>query len=71
MWLEEVEAVVQVPFSYLAKPEVLEEQELEIAGKRMASPIYHHRSHRIWGATARILSDLMGRLTGGAVAVGE
>jgi 8-oxo-dGTP pyrophosphatase MutT (NUDIX family) len=67
---EEVEAVVQVPFSYLAKPEVVEEEELEIAGERLASPIYHYGSHRIWGATARILADLIGRLTGGAAAVG-
>ena len=68
---EEVEAVVQVPFSYLAKPEVVEEQELAIAGERVASPIYDYRNHRIWGATARILADLIGRLTGGAAAVGE
>jgi len=67
----EVEAVVQVPFSYLANPEVVEEQELEIAGERVISPIYHYRSHRIWGAAARILADLIGRLTGGAAAVGE
>src|SRR5512136_759638 len=57
----EVEAVLQVPFSYLANPEVVEEQELEIAGERVISPIYHYRSHRIWGATARILADLIGR----------
>jgi 8-oxo-dGTP pyrophosphatase MutT (NUDIX family) len=68
---EEVEAVVQVPFSYLANPEVVEEQELEIAGERVISPIYHYRSHHIWGATARILADLIGRLTGEAAVVGE
>ena len=68
---EEVEAIVQVPFGYLAKPEVVEEEGLEVAGERVASPIYHYRSHRIWGATARILADLICRLTGGALAVGE
>jgi 8-oxo-dGTP pyrophosphatase MutT (NUDIX family) len=68
---EEVEAVVQVPFGYLANPVVMEEQELEIAGERAPSPIYHYRSHRIWGATARILADLIGRLTGATAAVGE
>jgi hypothetical protein len=65
---EEVEAVVQVPFTYLANPEAVEEQELEIAGERVVSPVYHYRDHRIWGATARILADLVGRLTGGAAA---
>jgi 8-oxo-dGTP pyrophosphatase MutT (NUDIX family) len=68
---DEVEAIVQVPLSYMAKSEVVEEQELEIAGERVASPIYHYRSHRIWGATARILADLIVRLTGGAAGVGE
>lgn len=68
---EEVEAVVQVPFSYLANPEVVEEEGLEIAGERVTSPIYHYGSHRIWGATARILADLIVRLTGGAAAGGE
>ena len=68
---EEVEAIVRVPFSYLANPEVVEQQELEIAGERVASPIYNYRNHRIWGATARILTDLTARLTGGAAPVGE
>jgi 8-oxo-dGTP pyrophosphatase MutT (NUDIX family) len=67
---EEVEAIVQVPFAYLANPEVVEEQELEIAGERVLSPVYHYRNHRIWGATARILADLIDRLTGGAPAAG-
>ena len=67
----EVEAVVQVPFSYLANPEVVEEQELEIAGEKVISPVFHYRTHRIWGATARILADLIGRLTGGAASAGE
>jgi len=68
---EEVAAVVQIPFAYLANPEVVEEQELEIAGERVVSPVYHYRNHRIWGATARILADLIGRLTGGVPAAGE
>jgi len=68
---EEAEAVVQVPFTYLANPEALEEQELEIAGERVVSPVYHYRNHRIWGATARILADLVGWLTGGVAAAGE
>jgi 8-oxo-dGTP pyrophosphatase MutT (NUDIX family) len=66
----EVEAVVPVPFSYLANPETVEEQELVIAGVKVLSPVYHYRSHRIWGATARIVADLVDRLTGGAAAMG-
>ncbi len=66
----EVEAVVPVPFTYLANPEAVEEQEIVIAGVKVLSPVYHYRGHRIWGATARIVSDLVGRLTGGAALLG-
>ncbi len=62
----EVEAVVPVPFAYLANPEAIEEQEVEVAGRRVASPVYHYRGHRLAGATASIVADLVGRLTGGA-----
>ena len=66
----EVEALAPVPFSYLANPEAVEEQEIEVAGETVVSPVYHYRAHRISGATARILADLVGRLTGGAAAMG-
>jgi len=67
---DEVEAVVQVPFSYLANPELVEEQEAVTAGEKLVSPVFHYRDHRIWGATARILADLIGRLTGGVAPAG-
>jgi 8-oxo-dGTP pyrophosphatase MutT (NUDIX family) len=66
----EVEAVVPVPYSYRANPEAVEEQELVNAGLKVLSPVYHYRSHRIWGATARIVADLVDRLTGEAAAMG-
>jgi hypothetical protein len=65
----EVEAVVQVPVSCPANPGVVEEQ--EIAGEKVISPVFHYRTHRIWGATASILADLTGRLTGGAASAAE
>lgn len=67
---KEVEAVVPVPFTCLANPEAVEEQEIVVGGVKVLSPVYHYRSHRIWGATARIVADLVGRLTGGAAALG-
>jgi 8-oxo-dGTP pyrophosphatase MutT (NUDIX family) len=68
---EEVEAVVPVPFTYLANPEAVEERELEVGGVRVLSPVYHYRSHHILGATARIIADLVARITGGAAAMGQ
>ncbi len=65
----EVEALVPVPFRYLANPEAVEEQEIEVAGQSVVSPVYHYRGHCISGATARIVADLVGRLTGGAAAM--
>ncbi len=66
-----VEAVIPVPFTYLANPEAVEEQEVEVGGRTLASPVYHYRAHRIWGVTASIVADLVARLTGGAAAVGR
>jgi 8-oxo-dGTP pyrophosphatase MutT (NUDIX family) len=67
---DEVEAVVPVPFAYLANPQVVEEQQVVIAGEKVVSPVFHYRNHRIWGATARILADLVGRLTGEVASAG-
>ncbi|HPC82543.1 MAG TPA: CoA pyrophosphatase [Thermoanaerobaculaceae bacterium] len=62
----EVEAVLSVPFSFLANPEMVEHQLLTHEGRQVVSPVYHYRGHRVWGATARIIADLVQRLTGTA-----
>lgn len=63
----EVAAVVPVPFSVIANPLLVEEQEFTWQGETLRSPVLHYGPHRIWGATARILQDLVSRLTGGGV----
>ena len=68
---EEVQAVVPVPFAYLANPEAAENEEHVVGGERIISPVFHYRGHRVWGATARIVSDLVSRLTGAPVAAEE
>jgi len=65
---EEVQAVVPVPFAYLANPEAVENEDLAVGGEQIISPVFHYRGHRVWGATARIVSDLVSRLTGAPVA---
>ncbi len=57
-----VAAVVRVPLLYLARPELVEEQEEVHGPLRVRSPILHYRGHRVWGETARILADLLSRL---------
>ena len=61
---EEVEAVVPFPYAYLANPEMVEEQEFVVDGRRVTAPVFHYRGHRVWGATARMLADLVERLSG-------
>jgi len=60
----EVETVVHVPFRALAQPETVERQEFIFEGERVTVPVYHYDGHRIWGATARVVADLVQRLTG-------
>ena len=64
----EVDEVVPVPFHYLANPAAVEMEDLLVGGDVVPSPVFHYRSHRIWGATARIISDLVERLSGAPVA---
>jgi 8-oxo-dGTP pyrophosphatase MutT (NUDIX family) len=62
----EIEAVVRVPFRSLADPRLVEFQELAVEGHTVLSPVYHYQGYRVWGATARVIADLVSRLTGAA-----
>jgi 8-oxo-dGTP pyrophosphatase MutT (NUDIX family) len=61
---EEVDEVVAVPVAELLRQGAVEEQDVVIGSERVRSPVYRYRDHRIWGATARILADLLARLAG-------
>jgi len=60
----EVESVVRIPLSTLANPQLVEYQELTVGEERLLSPVYHYHGQRVWGATARVIADLVSRLTG-------
>ncbi len=60
----EVSAVLTVPLGVLARPDLIEEVVVGRGRARRVSPVLHCRGHRIAGATARIVSDLVERLTG-------
>lgn len=53
----EIAEVVEVPLSALLDPAVLEQKTLP--GRPEPILFYHHGPHTIWGATARILSELL------------
>lgn len=59
---EEIEEVFAAPISALAHPNLVEDREVRINGKRRNLRIYHVGRHKIWGVTARILQNLLGRL---------
>jgi len=66
----EVEDVIRIPVAALAHPQLAEERELALAGRTVASPVYHYGQTQVWGATARIIAELVERLTGGSPAAG-
>jgi 8-oxo-dGTP pyrophosphatase MutT (NUDIX family) len=60
----EIESVVQIPFRTLTNPQLVEFQDLLVDGEVIRSPMFHYHGDRVWGATARVIADLVGRLTG-------
>jgi len=53
----EIAEVIEVPVAALLRPGVLERRVL--AGREEPVLFYHHGAHVIWGATARILKELL------------
>lgn len=66
--LGEVESIIEVPLSCLLDPMVVEERAVKWKGRDRMVLVYHYRGHAIWGATARILADLLTVMRGGEAA---
>lgn len=62
----EVESIIEVPMAYLLDPMVVEERAVKWKGREVMTLVYHYRGHAIWGATARILSELLAAMRGPA-----
>lgn len=58
----EVDEVVEIPVSELLDPAVLEMRPLTWKGHEITTPVYRVRGVTVWGATAWILSNLLGAL---------
>lgn len=58
----EIAEVFRVPLTALANPRLIEEQEVKLEGRVRRLRIYHVGQRRVWGLTARILENLLGRL---------
>jgi len=60
----EVESIIEVPLAYLLDPMVVEERPVKWKGRDVMTLVYHYKGHAIWGATARILADLLAVIRG-------
>lgn len=58
---DETEELIEVPLSVLLNKAVSKEDSQAIAGK--PPPAYEYHGHVIWGATARILKQLLGLIS--------
>lgn len=58
----EVEEVLEVPLSHLLEPANLFTELRDVRGGRFHVPYFRFGPHKIWGATAAILDDLVSRL---------
>jgi 8-oxo-dGTP pyrophosphatase MutT (NUDIX family) len=56
----EIAEVIEVPIAALMRPEALEKRHFE--GREEAVLFYRYGNHVIWGATGRILSELLAAL---------
>ncbi|HEX4955034.1 MAG TPA: CoA pyrophosphatase [Thermoanaerobaculia bacterium] len=58
----EIAEVFAVPVSAFANPRLVEDRMVKIDGQERMIRIYHVGNRRIWGLTAKILKNLVGRL---------
>lgn len=65
-----VEAVVPLPLAALAAPQLVERRPVEVGGRASEIVILHVAGRRIWGVTAEVILNLLGRLGMGAAAEG-
>lgn len=55
----EVEAVIEVPLSFLRDGSNLRSEEVEFEGRQVELLFWDYGEHTIWGATARILKEFL------------
>ena len=65
----EVAEVLEVPISHLLLPFTVREEIWQIRGADIRVPFYAVGPHKVWGATAMMLSELMELLVGTALHV--
>jgi 8-oxo-dGTP pyrophosphatase MutT (NUDIX family) len=58
----EVAQVLDVPLAHLLDPATIVTEVRDIQGARLQVPYFRYEHHKIWGATAAMLDDLLARI---------
>lgn len=58
----EVAELIETPLELLLRPDIILSEEGERRGLRMHIPYFAVGEHKVWGATALVLAELVGRL---------
>ncbi|MDH5705136.1 MAG: CoA pyrophosphatase [Candidatus Aminicenantes bacterium] len=61
---EEVEEVIEVPLDHLLDPQNIRREVWQYKGREIEVPFFFFRGHKIWGATAMMLAELIELLKG-------
>jgi 8-oxo-dGTP pyrophosphatase MutT (NUDIX family) len=59
---EEVAELIEAPLDTLIQPHIIHSEERTIRGQRMHIPYFALLGHKVWGATALVLAELVGKL---------
>lgn len=59
---QEIESVFVAPVSHFLDPQNVRFEEIEFYDQRIQVPFFTYQQHMIWGATGRILKNLLERL---------
>ncbi|MFQ6037167.1 MAG: NUDIX hydrolase [Candidatus Aminicenantales bacterium] len=58
----EVAEVLEIPLDHLIHPESIQRETRTLSGQKLEVPFYHYKGHKIWGATAMVLAELLSLL---------
>lgn len=60
---DEVAEVLEVPMAFFLEPKHAKQEHITYRGKQHSYWTYQYENHRIWGATAKIINNLVARIT--------
>ncbi|RPI99944.1 MAG: CoA pyrophosphatase, partial [Candidatus Aminicenantes bacterium] len=56
---DEVDEVIEAPVDHLAEPATVRRETWHYGGRDVDVPFYEFEGHKIWGATAMVLAELL------------